>query len=69
MVWYFLFIIYSMYCILPIPFKWCVLTCTAAAGAHVLSILFLTAGEYINSQYSSSQQVSTLTLNTLPHSR
>jgi hypothetical protein len=44
MVWYFLFIIYTMYCILPIPFKWCVITCTAAAAAHVLSILIVTSG-------------------------
>jgi len=46
MVWYFIFIIYTMYCIMPVPFKWCLVTCSFTALAHIVLITTVTAGHF-----------------------
>ena len=38
MVWYFVFIIFVMYCIMPMPFKWCITTCIITSVTHILCI-------------------------------
>ena len=38
MVWYYMFIIFVMYCMLPVPVKWCTVACLLTAFTHVLMV-------------------------------
>ena len=38
MVWYHMFIIFVMYCMLPVPVKWCTVACLLTAFTHVLMV-------------------------------
>ena len=38
MVWYYMFIIFVMYCMLPVPVKWCTIACLLTAFTHVLMV-------------------------------
>ena len=42
LVWYFIFIIFIMYCIMPMPFRWCITTCIITSVTHILSIFIVT---------------------------
>ena len=38
MVWYIVFIIFVMYCIMPMPFTWCVATCLVTSLGHTVVV-------------------------------
>ncbi len=43
MVWYNLFIMFSMYCMLPVPVKWCTICCLLTAIIHLILVVTLTS--------------------------
>ena len=54
MVWYHMFIIFVMYCMLPVPVKWCTVACLLTAFTHVLMVgIIVRTNDYdpINSVY------------------
>ena len=41
MVWYNMFIIFVMYCMLPVPVKWCTVCCLLTAIIHIIVLAFI----------------------------
>ena len=41
MVWYNMFIIFVMYCMLPVPVKWCTVCCLLTAIIHIIVLAAL----------------------------
>ena len=35
--WYFILIIFIMYCIMPVPLQWCLIMCSISAIAHLVT--------------------------------
>ena len=60
MVWYFVFIIFIMYCIMPISFKWCITTCIITSFSHIFCIFLVTLSGMSNHQPMSYWSVSSL---------
>ena len=54
MVWYFVFIIFIMYCIMPMPFKWCITTCIITSPTHIFCISVVTLTDMSNQPISYS---------------
>ena len=54
MVWYFVFIIFIMYCIMPMPFKWCITTCIITSLTHIFCISVVTLTDMSNQPISYS---------------
>jgi hypothetical protein len=42
MVWYNMFIIFVMYCMLPVPVKWCTICCLLTAVIHIILVAAIT---------------------------
>ena len=59
MVWYFMFIMFVMYCIMPIPFIWCVASCIITTFTHILCIIVVT-GSDLSSQPTSPYSIASL---------
>lgn len=41
MVWYHMYIIFIMYCMLPVPFKWCTVCCLLTTAIHIGVLSYL----------------------------
>ena len=44
-VWYNMFILFVMYCMLPVPVKWCTLCCLLTALVHLVLMAAITSSE------------------------
>ncbi len=44
MVWYNMFILFAMYCMMPVPVKWCAVCCALTGTVHVTLMVFVTTG-------------------------
>ena len=62
MVWYFVFIIFIMYCIMPKPFKWCITTCIITSLTHIFCISVVTLTDMSNQPISYSSVSSLLVM-------
>jgi adenylate cyclase 8 len=62
MVWYFIFIIFVMYCIMPMPFKWCITTCIITSLTHIFCISVVTLTDMSNQPISYSSVSSLLVI-------
>ncbi len=40
-----MFILFSMYCMMPVPVKWCTVCCVLTGLVHVALMLVVTAGD------------------------
>lgn len=45
MVWYNMFILFAMYCMLPVPVKWCTVCCLLTAVVHMVMVAAITSSK------------------------
>jgi hypothetical protein len=45
MVWYNMFILFTMYCMMPVPVKWCTICCLLTALIHLIVVAAVSSAD------------------------